>query len=315
MLSSSAAIDAKNPDMPELPEVEIVRRGLEPALEGKAFARVDQHRPDLRFPLPENFTARLRGQKVERLERRGKYLLAHLSGGQVLLMHLGMTGSFTVHAPPVHRHERIDARSRARVKDNAAASLGTHDHVVFHMQGGGTVTYNDPRRFGFMMLIPADELAAHPLLHHLGVEPLSKALTAEYLARHARGKRVSLKPFLSDQRIIAGLGNIYACEALYRARLSPKRGAATIATKTGKPNERAEALVPAVRAVLEDAIAAGGSTLRDYRQANCEVGAFQHAFCVYGREGKPCLRKGCGGTVQRIVQAGRSTFYCPKCQR
>jgi formamidopyrimidine-DNA glycosylase len=301
----SAAIDAKTPDMPELPEVEIVRRGLEPALQGKAFARVEQHRPDLRFPLPEDFAARLRGRKVERLQRRGKYLLAHLSGGEVLLMHLGMTGRFTVHA----------GRKPSGVKDNEGPARATHDHIVFHMQGGGTVTYNDPRRFGFMMLIPADELAEHPLLHHLGIEPLGKALTPEYLAQHARGKKVSLKTFLADQRIIAGLGNIYACEALYRARLSPTRPAATIASKTGKPNERAEAVVPAVRSVLEDAIKAGGSSLRDYRHADGELGAFQHAFCVYDREGEPCLRKGCGGTVRRIVQSGRSTFYCPKCQR
>lgn len=294
--------------MPELPEVEIVRRGLKPALVGHAFARVDQHRPDLRFPLPVDFAERLKGRKVERLERRGKYLLAHLSGGQVLLMHLGMTGSFTVHAP-LHR---VHAPG---LKDNGGQAKATHDHVVFHMRGGDTVTYNDPRRFGFMMLIPAAELDEHPLLHHLGIEPLSAALTADYLAQRARGKKVALKPFLSDQRIVAGLGNIYACEALYRARLSPKRGAATIADKAGRPNDRARALVPAVRAVLEDAINSGGSTLRDYRQANGEVGSFQHSFCVYGREGKPCLREGCGGTVRRIVQAGRSTFYCPKCQR
>jgi len=282
--------------MPELPEVEIVRRGLAPALEGHVFAGVDQHRPDLRFPLPRDFPAQLRGRKVERLERRGKYLLAHLSDGDVLLMHLGMTGCFTVH------------------RGSAPAANG-HDHVVFHMRGGSTITYNDPRRFGFMMLIPERELAEHPLMHHLGVEPLGEALTADYLAQRSRGKRVALKPFLSDQRIIAGLGNIYACEALYRAGLSPKRGAATIANKAGKPNERAHALVKAVREVLEDAIKAGGSTLRDYRHADGELGYFQHAFRVYGREGQPCLREGCGGTVRRIVQAGRSTFFCPRCQR
>jgi formamidopyrimidine-DNA glycosylase len=284
--------------MPELPEVEIVRRGLEPALEGKVFTRVEQHRPDLRFPLPKGFPALLQGRRVERLERRGKYLLAHLSGGQVLLMHLGMTGCFTVHAAV-----------------NASATPATHDHIVFHMQGGGTVTYNDPRRFGYMLLIPNKDLGEHPLLHHLGVEPLGAELTPQYLARHARGKKVALKPFLADQRIVAGLGNIYACEALYRARLSPKRGAASIASKSGQPNERTLALVPAIREVLEDAIAAGGSSMRDYRNANGELGAFQHKFCVYGREGKPCLRKGCVGTVRRIVQSGRSTFYCPRCQR
>ena len=298
--------------MPELPEVEIVRRGLEPALAGHVFARVDQHRPDLRFPLPDNFAGRLRGREVERLERRGKYLLAHLSGGHVLLMHLGMTGCFTVRGP---EPRQAKLSTPPMVNDAGAGKHATHDHVVFHMRGGGTITYNDPRRFGFMILIPSKELGDHPLLHHLGIEPLGEALTPAYLAQHARGKKVALKPFLADQRIIAGLGNIYACEALYRARLSPLRAAATIASKTGKPNARAEALVPAIRAVLEDAIAAGGSSLRDYRHADGELGAFQHAFCVYDQEGEPCRRKGCGGSVRRIVQSGRSTFYCPKCQR
>jgi formamidopyrimidine-DNA glycosylase len=297
--------------MPELPEVEIVRRGLEPALAGRAFARVEQNRPDLRFPLPPNLPGELQGRKVERLERRGKYLLAHLSGGHVLLMHLGMTGCFTVDAPAPRGRQRVPAM----VNESGGGKHSMHDHVVFHMQGGATVTYNDPRRFGFMLLIPSTELNAHPLLHHLGIEPLSEKLTAEYLAARARGKKAPLKPYLSDQRIVAGLGNIYACEALYRARLSPLRVAATIANKAGKPNERARALVPAIRGVLDDAIRAGGSSLRDYRNASGEPGAFQNAFCVYGREGKPCLRKGCGGTVRRIVQAGRSTFYCPRCQR
>jgi len=287
--------------MPELPEVEIVRRGLEPALVGRAFARVEQHRPDLRFPLPEGFPARLAGRKVARLERRGKYLLAHLSDGQVLLMHLGMTGCFTV------REGINDSRG--------GAHRGAHEHVVFHMGGGPTVAYEDPRRFGFMVLIAPGEADTHPLLRHLGVEPLGEELDAAYLARRALGKRTDLKAFLSDQRIIAGLGNIYVCEALFRARLSPLRGAATIATAKGKPNPRAEALVPAVREVLEDAIGAGGSSMRDYRHADGQLGSFQHRFCVYGREGKPCPRKGCGGTVKRIVQGGRSTFYCPRCQR
>jgi formamidopyrimidine-DNA glycosylase len=295
--------------MPELPEVEIVRRGLEPALTGKAFAQVEQNRPDLRFPLPKNFPGELRGRKVERLERRGKYLLAHLSGGRVLLMHLGMTGCFTVHEPQSTR------KMPPMVNDSGGGKRGAHDHVVFHMQGGGSVTYNDPRRFGFMMLVPAKDLDEHPLLHHLGVEPLDEGLTPEYLAQRARGKKLTLKPFLADQRIVAGLGNIYACEALYRARLSPTRGAATIATSTGKPTARSAALVQAIKEVLEDAIAAGGSSMRDYRNANGELGAFQHKFCVYDREGKPCLRKGCGGTVRRIVQSGRATFYCPRCQR
>lgn len=301
--------------MPELPEVEIVRRGLVPALEGKVFARVEQRRPDLRFPLPEDFPNRLRGQKVERLERRGKYLLAHLSGGDVLLMHLGMTGCFTVHNAGGRGPKAMPVRVSGAVDQFGEGLAGTHDHLVFHMRGGASITYNDPRRFGFMMLIPEDELADHPLLHHLGVEPLGEALTADYLAARARGKRVALKAYLSDQRIIAGLGNIYVCEALFRAGLSPKRGAATIADTSGKPNERAKALVKAIRAVLDDAIKAGGSTLRDYRHADGELGYFQHSFSVYGREGEPCRRKGCSGKVKRIVQAGRSTFYCPSCQR
>lgn len=298
--------------MPELPEVEIVRRGLEPVLVGHTFGRVEQHRPDLRFPLPKDFAERLRGRRVERLERRAKYLLAHLSGGNVLLMHLGMTGCFTVHVGMSARHEPHGKRARGGIGDN---SRGKHDHVVFHMQHDGTVTYTDPRRFGFMLLIPETELGEHPMLRALGVEPLGNELTPDYLASRARGKKVALKPLLADQRIIAGVGNIYACEALYRARLSPKRPAATLATKAGRPTQRAHDLVAAVRAVLEDAIKAGGSTLRDYRHADGALGEFQHTFAVYGREGKPCPRKGCGGTVRRIVQAGRSTFYCPRCQR
>jgi formamidopyrimidine-DNA glycosylase len=294
--------------MPELPEVETVRRGLLPALEGKRIVRLDQNRKDLRFPLPERFAERLRGRKIEKLERRAKYLLAHLSGGDVLLMHLGMTGRFTVGAP---------RSGRAGVGEyvHEAGSDAKHDHVVFHMEHGGTITYNDARRFGFMLLIPEAELNEHPLMHGLGVEPLGRDLTAEYLARRAAGKKVDLKTFLSDQRIIAGLGNIYVCEALFRAGLSPLRKAATIATKTGRPTERAEKLVTAIKAVLNDAVAAGGSSLRDYRRADGALGEFQHTFAVYGREGEPCGPQGRCGTVKRIVQSGRSTFYCPKCQR
>jgi formamidopyrimidine-DNA glycosylase len=294
--------------MPELPEVETVRRGLLPVLEGKRIAKLDQNRKDLRFPLPADFAARLRGRKIERLERRAKYLLAHLSGGDVLLMHLGMTGRFTVHAP-----SSGPARVGKYVHETSADLK--HDHVVFHMEQGATVTYNDARRFGFMLLIPEAELQEHPLMHGIGVEPLSADLSPEYLARRAAGKKVDLKAFLSDQRIVAGLGNIYVCEALFRAGLSPLRKAATIATRSGRPTERAEKLVAAIRAVLKDAIAAGGSSLRDYRRADGALGEFQHTFAVYGREGKPCGPEGRCGTVKRIVQSGRSTFYCPKCQR
>jgi formamidopyrimidine-DNA glycosylase len=293
--------------MPELPEVETVRRGLAPALVGHTFAAVEQRRADLRFPLPQGFAGRLEGRSVERLERRAKYLLAHLSDGEVLLMHLGMTGRFTV--------ESGDAQ---KVPGRFAHPVGAgakHDHVVFRMQSGATVTYNDARRFGFMLLIPEAELDVHPLLRGLGVEPLGPDLTPEHLARRAHGRAVDLKAFLSDQRVIAGLGNIYVCEALFRAKLAPRRLAASLATQKGRPSAHASRLVEAIRAVLKDAIAAGGSSLRDYRHADGELGTFQHTFAVYGREGLPCTRTGCRGTVRRIVQAGRSTFFCPKCQR
>ncbi len=299
--------DVNRLSMPELPEVETVRRGLAPALVGHRFVRVEQRRPDLRFPLPQDFARRLRGRTVERLERRAKYLLAYLSDGEVLLMHLGMTGRFTVEAPDgSHKPGRF-----ARATGVAAK----HDHVVFHMDDGAVITYNDARRFGYMLLIPAAELAEHPLMRGLGVEPLGPELTPAYLARRAHGKAVDLKAFLSDQRIVAGLGNIYVCEALFRAGLAPKRPASSLATKTGRPTARAGRLATAIRAVLKDAIAAGGSSLRDYRHADGALGMFQHTFAVYGREGLPCLRPGCHGTVRRIVQSGRSTFFCPKCQR
>jgi formamidopyrimidine-DNA glycosylase len=293
--------------MPELPEVETVRRGLAPVLVGHTFARIEQRRADLRFPLPRDLARRLRGRTVERLERRAKYLLAHLSDGEVLLMHLGMTGRFTIAAP--------EGTRRPGRLAHAAGSATKHDHVVFHMERGATITYNDARRFGYMLLIPEAELGAHPLMRGLGVEPLGPELTSAYLARRAVAKAVDLKAFLSDQRIVAGLGNIYVCEALFRAALAPKRPAASLATKTGRPTERAQKLAAAIRAVLKDAIAAGGSSLRDYRHADGALGEFQHAFAVYGREGAPCARPGCSGTVRRIVQSGRSTFYCPKCQR
>ena len=293
--------------MPELPEVETVRRGLAPVLAGHTFASVEQRRADLRFPLPASFTRRLDGRTVERLERRAMYLLAYLSDGEVLLMHLGMTGRFTIAAP--------DATPAPGRLVHAAGAIGKHDHVVFHMESGAAITYNDARRFGFMLLIPAAELQQHPLMHGLGVEPLGPELTPDYVARRAAGRAVDLKAFLSDQRTIAGLGNIYVCEALFRAGLAPQRPAASLATKTGRATARAQALAAAIQAVLRDAIAAGGSSLRDYRRADGALGTFQHAFAVYGREGLPCARPGCAGTVRRIVQSGRSTFHCPRCQR
>jgi formamidopyrimidine-DNA glycosylase len=282
--------------MPELPEVETVRRGLEPILVGNEFARVEQRRPDLRFPLPQRFAERLSGRKVEALDRRAKYLLAQLDDGEVLVMHLGMTGRFSINGA-------------------AMTPPPKHEHIVFHLGDGTQVRYSDARRFGYMDLIPRGSLDSHALFKRLGVEPLSPAFTPQWLAMRLKGKATSIKAALVDQRLIAGLGNIYACEALFRARISPMRLAGTLATKSGKPTKQTEALVAAVKAVLEDAIRAGGSSLRDYKRADGRLGRFQHRFKVYGREGKPCARKGCGGTVRRIVQGGRSTFYCPTCQR
>ncbi len=295
--------------MPELPEVETVRRGLEPVLAGHSIVHVDQRRPDLRFPFPEHFAERLQGQTIRTLGRRAKYLLARLSSGEVLVMHLGMSGRFTIAAPC--------SRSTVPLGD-FVYDIGddpAHDHVVFTLENGTVITYHDPRRFGFMQLLPEATLEQHPLFAKLGVEPLGNELSPTYLAAKARGRKTDLKAFLMDQRIVAGLGNIYACEALYRARLSPLRPAASLATATGKPTPRAERLVEAIRSVLRDAIAAGGSTLRDYRQADGSTGEFQHLFYVYGREGEPCFTPHCRGIVQRTVQGGRSTFYCAKCQK
>ncbi len=291
--------------MPELPEVETVRRGLAPAMEGASIRHVEVRDRRLRWPIAKDFEKRLQGKTVEGLGRRAKYLLADLSSGDLLIMHLGMSGSFRVGKdakapkPGVYYHER--GKSTA------------HDHVVFHMSNGATVTFNDPRRFGSMKLVPRAKLDAEPLLRNLGPEPLGNAFDAAMLAAACASKKTSLKAALSDQRVVAGLGNIYVCEALFRARQSPKRRASTIADRNGKPNARAQALVDAIKAVLNDAIKAGGSSLRDHRRADGSLGDFQHNFQVYDREGQPC--PGCKGKVKRIVQNGRSTFYCPSCQK
>lgn len=296
--------------MPELPEVETVRRGLEPAMEGARFAKVEVRRGDLRWPLPNDFQERLEGKTVTGLGRRAKYLLVDLSSGDVLLMHLGMSGSFYVFAegsggecgtPGNYYHER--------------SQHVAHDHVVFHMSSGSVVTFNDPRRFGSMKIVPRRGIDTEPLLNRLGPEPLGNEFDAAMLATACRGKKTSLKAALSDQTIVAGLGNIYVCEALHRARLSPKRTASTIASRSGAPTERAEHLVEGIKAVLNDAIKAGGSSLRDHKRTDGELGMFQHQFRVYDREGEKCPTPGCRGTVKRIVQNGRSTFYCPSCQK
>jgi formamidopyrimidine-DNA glycosylase len=294
--------------MPELPEVETVRRGLEPILVGNAFARVEQRRPDLRFPLPKRFGERLTGRKVEALDRRAKYLLARLDDGEVLVMHLGMTGRFSIdHANGVTAEPGGFAHPEKIVPK--------HEHIVFHLGDGTAVRYSDTRRFGIMDLVPAAALESHALFKGLGVEPLGDGLTPEWFARKLKGKATSIKAALIDQRLIAGLGNIYASEALYRARVSPLKLAGTLATKSGKPTKKTEALVEGIKAVLTSAIKAGGSSLRDYRHTDGRLGRFQHRFKVYGREGKPCKRTGCDGIIRRIVQGGRSTFYCPTCQR
>ena len=293
--------------MPELPEVETVRRGLQPAMEGSKIVKAEARRKDLRFPFQKDFIARLEGQTVTGLGRRAKYLMADLGSGDVLLMHLGMSGSFRVlegngNATPVQFHH-------PRSEDRA------HDHVLFHMSSGASVVFNDPRRFGYMKLIASDDLARDPMIELLGPEPLGNAFDGTMLADACAGKKTSLKAALSDQRVVAGLGNIYVCEALHRAHLSPKRIASTIADKNGKPNGRAHALAEAIRAVLNDAIRAGGSSLRDHRRTDGELGDFQHNFRVYDREGAKCPTPRCKGTIKRIGQGTRSTFYCPVCQK
>lgn len=294
--------------MPELPEVETVRRGLEPVLVDSTIERVEQRRADLRFPFPTDFVKRLTGARVARLGRRAKYLLAHLDSGDVLIMHLGMSGRFAI------RRAGTNA-SRPGEFVHEQGNDPRHDHVVFHVGGGACITYNDARRFGFMLLEREELLEAHKLMRGLGVEPLGDDLTPDYLAGRCAGKTTSLKAALLDQRIVAGLGNIYVCEALHRAGLSPRRAAKSLADRNGKAGVRAARLVPQIRAVLEDAIAAGGSTLRDYHAPEGALGYFQHSFAVYGREGLECQRPGCAGIVRRIVQGGRPTFYCPACQR
>jgi formamidopyrimidine-DNA glycosylase len=295
--------------MPELPEVETVRRGLEPVLMGHRLVRVDVRRPNLRFAFPDRFSQRLEGQLIVRLERRAKYILAHLEGGETLIVHLGMTGRFTIQRP-----ESLEG-DQPGTFTHAAGANQKHDHVVLHTAAGVVVTYNDARRFGYMDLADTAALATHPLMSAIGIEPLSGDLTPVFLADAARGRRADLKAFLMDQRIVAGLGNIYVCEALHRARLSPVKPAARIATPSGKPKPEAARLITVIRDVLLEAIEAGGSTLRDFQKTDGTLGYFQKSFAVYGREHEPCVSPGCNGRIERIVQANRSTFFCPVCQR
>lgn len=288
--------------MPELPEVETVRRGLLPVMEGATIASADIRRPDLRWPLPERMAERLTGQRVNALRRRSKYILADLSGGETLLIHLGMSGRMLISRPGQQ------ARGLGEfVHDHGA--IGKHDHIVMDMDSGARITFNDARRFGMMDLLVTATAEAHPLLAGLGPEPFGNSFSESWLAARLAGRRTPIKAALLDQSNIAGLGNIYVCEVLFRARIHP----ATLARDLG--TAQVVALVPLIRDVLAEAIEAGGSSLRDYRQADGELGYFQHTFRAYGREGQPCVAAGCSGTISRLVQSGRSSFFCPVCQR
>lgn len=283
--------------MPELPEVETVRRGLIPVLNGAVIAQADVNRPDLRWPMPTDMAARLTGRRVLQLRRRSKYILADLDSGETLLIHLGMSGRIQISGATIggffHDH----------------APTQKHDHVVLHLAGGARVTYNDARRFGMMDLMKTDQIDTHPLIANLGPEPLGNTFDESYLVDRIKSRKAPIKNLLLDQRIIAGLGNIYVCEVLFRGGISPKRVGQSI------PKSRIAALVPIIRDVLSEAIEAGGSSLKDYRQTDGELGYFQHSFAVYGREGGTCLAPQCTGGIARINQSGRSSFYCPQCQR
>ncbi len=283
--------------MPELPEVETVRRGLEPVLAGQTLSKVIQRRADLRWPLPNRFAERLQGRRVDSLGRRSKWLLMGLDDGQTWMVHLGMSGRML-----------IDGAASAQMHHERAVP-GKHDHIIVTTDAGTTITYNDARRFGAMDLWPTDDLTGHKNLAGLGPEPLGNDFHADALARAMKGRSSPIKAVLLDQRTVAGLGNIYVCEALYRSGIRPDRIADGIGAK------RIARLATEIVATLSEAIAAGGSSLRDYRQADGELGYFQHAFRVYDREGEACATEGCKGWIKRIVQSGRSSFFCPRCQR
>ncbi len=296
--------------MPELPEVETVRRGLAPIMEGGMIEKAVINRPNLRFPFPDDFVARLEGQKILSVGRRAKYLVLDLASGEVLVMHLGMSGSFRIElvdgvsAPGIFHHPRSDAQK--------------HDHVIISVDGPhgrADIIYNDPRRFGYMDLVARSEMETHKHFAFVGVEPTGNALDGALISKLFAGKSTPLKAALLDQRLIAGLGNIYVCEALWRAGLSPERKASTITRKDGKATKRTDLLARSIREIIASAIEAGGSSLRDHKQTDGSMGYFQHTFNVYDQEGKPCKSTGCNSIIKRIVQSGRSTFYCPTCQR
>ncbi|MBV9990495.1 MAG: bifunctional DNA-formamidopyrimidine glycosylase/DNA-(apurinic or apyrimidinic site) lyase [Alphaproteobacteria bacterium] len=290
--------------MPELPEVETVMMGLKPAFEGHRFTRVETRRKDLRIPFPPGFAKRLTGARVVRMWRRAKYIMADLDNGETLVIHLGMSGSMSVYATG----GRAKLGTYYYERSPEGAGTAAHDHVVFETDAPAKVVFNDHRRFGLMTLIDTARVDEHKLFKDVGVEPLSKDLDGAFLAAALKGKKTPIKSALLDQRIIAGLGNIYVCEALWRARVSPRRLARRV-----KPAETA-VLVDAIKEVLAEAVKAGGSSLRDHKRTDGELGYFQHHFCVYDRANKLCKRKD-GGTIRRIVQSGRSSFYCPVCQK
>lgn len=296
--------------MPELPEVETVMRGLSPHMTGAKLVKIEQNRENLRFPFPKDFVKRLTDVKVEYLSRRAKYVLVHLSSKDILMMHLGMSGKFTVNGDVSLGENNVNPK---------------HDHIVFHLSNGDVIRYNDPRRFGYMDLVEEGNLQNHKSFIDLGPEPLGNEFSEVTLAEKAvikdkngkvkQAKKTPIKTFLLDQRVVAGLGNIYVLEALYKVKINPKQPVSILVTKGGKPTKKATELTKAIRQVLQDAIKAGGSTLKDYAKADGSLGYFQHSFQVYGREGEACLAKGCKGTIERIVQSGRSSFFCPNCQK
>ncbi len=294
-------------DMPELPEVETVRRGLAEVMEGRRIEWIEVRRHDLRIPVPDDFGERLRGRTLEKLGRRAKYIVGEFDDGTILLAHLGMSGRMIIETP-----DDMTEKSASNTPGDFAHDPGNHakhEHIVFHVGNGTVIRFSDPRRFGLMTLTDRENFADHKLIRHLGPEPTGEDFTGSVLAARLQGKRTPIKAALLDQRVVAGVGNIYACEALFAAGLSPLRQAATV------QGRRADRLAMAVRDVLADAIAAGGSSLRDHVAPTGELGYFQHSFKVYGRTGEPCPGCDCGQSVQRIVQSGRSTFYCTKRQR
>jgi formamidopyrimidine-DNA glycosylase len=291
--------------LPELPEVETVRLGLQPVLEGYRFTHVEVRRADLRSPFPKEFARRLTGRRVLCLRRRAKYILADLDNGETLVIHLGMSGRMSVYAHSKHRELGQFYYEIAP----ADAGHGKHDHVVFETDAPAQIVFTDHRRFGLMTLLDSEALDAHPLFKGLGGEPLSEQFNSGYLKRVLKGRKTPIKFALLDQRVIAGLGNIYVCESLWRSHISPRKHAGRIKLA------QIELLGPAIQSVLREAIQAGGSSLRDHKRVDGELGYFQKTFAVYDREGKPCKTPNCTGIIRRIVQAGRSTFYCPACQK